>query len=171
MWKYFWLIFLILAVVCLIVTILLIAIWDVLGILDELSGRKAKRQIKLLHEMNARVSSTNLVTSSSSITEDVSVVNEFNSNLIENTPVSESDENSTNTSDNELPSADIIIFSDDVATSYLDNDNVSTSYLDTDNVFSEEYEVATSYLDVSSLNEDNIVKEERLKILEEQSSL
>ena len=171
MWKYFWLIFLILAVVCLIVTILLIAIWDVLGILDELSGRKAKRQIKLLHEMNARVSSTNLVTSSSSITEDVSVVNEFNSNLIENTPVSESDENSTNTSDNELPSADIIISSDDVATSYLDNDNVSTSYLDTDNVFSEEYEVATSYLDVSSLNEDNIVKEERLKILEEQSSL
>lgn len=171
MWKYFWLIFLILAVVCLIVTILLIAIWDVLGILDELSGRKAKRQIKLLHEMNARVSSTNLVTSSSSITEDVSVVNEFNSDLIENTPVSESDENSTNTSDNELPSADIIISSDDVATSYLDNDNVSTSYLDTDNVFSEEYEVATSYLDVSSLNEDNIVKEERLKILEEQSSL
>lgn len=171
MWKYFWLIFLILAVVCLIVTILLIAIWDVLGILDELSGRKAKRQIKLLHEMNARVSSTNLVTSSSSITEDVSVVNEFNSNLIENTPVSESDENSTNTSDNELPSADIIISSDDVATSYLDSDNVSTSYLDTDNVFSEEYEVATSYLDVSSLNEDNIVKEERLKILEEQSSL
>ena len=171
MWKYFWLIFLILAVVCLIVTILLIAIWDVLGILDELSGRKAKRQIKLLHEMNARVSSTNLVTSSSSITEDVSVVNEFNSNLIENTPVSESDENSTNTSDNELPSADIIISSDDVATSYLDNDNVSTSYLDTDSVFNEEYEVATSYLDVSSLNEDNIVKEERLKILEEQSSL
>ena len=171
MWKYFWLIFLILAVVCLIVTILLIAIWDVLGILDELSGRKAKRQIKLLHEMNARVSSTNLVTSSSSITEDVSVVNEFNSDLIENTPVSESDENSTNTSDNELPSADIIISSDDVATSYLDSDNVSTSYLDTDNVFSEEYEVATSYLDVSSLNEDNIVKEERLKILEEQSSL
>lgn len=171
MWKYFWLIFLILAVVCLIVTILLIAIWDVLGILDELSGRKAKRQIKLLHEMNARVSSTNLVTSSSSITEDVSVVNEFNSDLIENTPVSESDENSTNTSDNELPSADIIISSDDVATSYLDNDNVSTSYLDTDSVFNEEYEVATSYLDVSSLNEDNIVKEERLKILEEQSSL
>lgn len=171
MWKYFWLIFLILAVVCLIVTILLIAIWDVLGILDELSGRKAKRQIKLLHEMNARVSSTNLVTSSSSITEDVSVVNESNSDLIENTPVSESDENSTNTSDNELPSADIIISSDDVATSYLDNDNVSTSYLDTDSVFNEEYEVATSYLDVSSLNEDNIVKEERLKILEEQSSL
>lgn len=171
MWKYFWLIFLILAVVCLIVTILLIAIWDVLGILDELSGRKAKRQIKLLHEMNARVSSTNLVTSSSSITEDVSVVNEFNSDLIENTPVSESDENSKNTSDNELPSADIIISSDDVATSYLDNDNVSTSYLDTDSVFNEEYEVATSYLDVSSLNEDNIVKEERLKILEEQSSL
>ena len=56
MWKDLWVGMLLLSFILLVISIVLVFVWNIPGIIDELSGRKAKRQIKLLHELN---SSTN----------------------------------------------------------------------------------------------------------------
>lgn len=56
MWKELWIIMLVLAFVTLGIAILFTFIWDIPNLIDELSGRKAKRQIKMLHELNSSTS-------------------------------------------------------------------------------------------------------------------
>lgn len=161
MWKDLWVGMLLLSFILLVISIVLVFVWNIPGIIDELSGRKAKRQIKLLHELN---SSTN--------TFDNLSTNEIYVGISSGTLLNE--ELSNIDSVEEVRTLGVSSDEDDyeVPTSYL-NDEVEekTSYLD------EDYEVATSYLEE---NEDcntqyetelNVKHNVTIKIIEEQSSL
>lgn len=172
MWKDLWVGMLLLSFVLLVISIVLVFVWNIPGIIDELSGRKAKRQIKLLHELN---SSTN--------TFDNLSTNEIYVGISSGTLLNEELSNidsveevrtlgvSSDEDDYEVPTS---YLNDEVEaqTDYL-NDEVEekTSYLDEDD------EVATSYLEE---NEDcntqyetelNVKHNVTIKIIEEQSSL
>ena len=175
MWKDVWIIMLLLAFIFLAISILLTFIWDVPSLIDELSGRKAKRQIKMLHELNSNTStfdklSTNEIYSGISsgtlLNEELNNIDkdeviEYGSNeayII--SPKEELDDDEESTSflgDNEGNEED---------TSYMDCvDEEATSYLGEDSS-----DDSTSYLNVSS----DIIEAEKNKqitILEEQSSL
>lgn len=161
MWKDLWVGMLLLSFILLVISIVLVFVWNIPGIIDELSGRKAKRQIKLLHELN---SSTN--------TFDNLSTNEIYVGISSGTLLNE--ELSNIDSVEEVRTLGVSSDEDDyeVPTSYL-NDEVEekTSYLDEDD------EVATSYLEE---NEDcntqyetelNVKHNVTIKIIEEQSSL
>ena len=53
MWKEVWIVVLVLAFILLVIAVVLTFIWDIPNLIDELSGRKAKRQIKMLQELNS----------------------------------------------------------------------------------------------------------------------
>lgn len=161
MWKDLWVGMLLLSFILLVISIVLVFVWNIPGIIDELSGRKAKRQIKLLHELN---SSTN--------TFDNLSTNEIYVGISSGTLLNE--ELSNIDSVEEVRTLGVSSDEDDyeVPTSYL-NDEVEekTSYLDEDD------EVATSYLEE---NEDcktqyetelNVKHNVTIRIIEEQSSL
>lgn len=161
MWKDLWVGMLLLSFILLVISIVLVFVWNIPGIIDELSGRKAKRQIKLLHELN---SSTN--------TFDNLSTNEIYVGISSGTLLNE--ELSNIDSVEEVRTLGVSSDEDDyeVPTSYL-NDEVEekTSYLDEDD------EVATSYLEE---NEDcntqyetglNVKHNATIRIIEEQSSL
>ena len=161
MWKDLWVGMLLLSFILLVISIVLVFVWNIPGIIDELSGRKAKRQIKLLHELN---SSTN--------TFDNLSTNEIYVGISSGTLLNE--ELSNIDSVEEVRTLGVSSDEDDyeAPTSYL-NDEVEekTSYLDEDD------EVATSYLEE---NEDcntqyetglNVKHNVTIRIIEEQSSL
>lgn len=161
MWKDLWVGMLLLSFILLVISIVLVFVWNIPGIIDELSGRKAKRQIKLLHELN---SSTN--------TFDNLSTNEIYVGISSGTLLNE--ELSNIDSVEEVRTLGVSSDEDgyEVPTSYL-NDEVEekTSYLDEDD------EVATSYLEE---NEDcntqyetelNVKHSVTIRIIEEQSSL
>lgn len=52
MYRDIWLIMLLVGTLLLIITVVLFFAWGIPSLLDEVSGRKAKKQVKLLHDMN-----------------------------------------------------------------------------------------------------------------------
>ncbi|MGV3076387.1 hypothetical protein ACEE21_15010 [Clostridium baratii] len=163
MWKEIWIIMLVLAFICLAVAILLTFIWDIPNLIDELSGRKAKRQIKMLHELNSSTSTFDKL-STNEIYSGISSGTLLNEELV-NTCEEEEIENYNN--------KDVCSFSEgdeeECSTSYLSEDgDESTSYLEDDT------EDSTSYLDIHEEDSLEHSKEDmglEIKIIEEQSSL
>lgn len=180
MWKEIWILMLVLAFISLAVAILLTFIWDIVNIIDELSGRKAKRQIKMLHDLNSstgtfdKLSTNEIYTGISSgtlLNEELSNIYEEEIKNFDNTNVYDgaSDEVSDTESTSYLSDSEE---DGEETTSYLNDDvEESTSYLDD----KEEYEESTSYLSSDDSTEDlalkGIVEETSIKIIEEQSSL
>lgn len=164
MWKEIWIIMLLVAFICLAGSILLVFLWDVPSLIDELSGRKAKRQIKMLHELNSSTStfdklSTNEIYSSIS---SGTLLNEELHNIdkdeVKDLDINESLEDAEETSTSFLGSEV------EESTSYLADDvSEATSYLG-----EEDYEESTSFL---STEEEVGINPIKITILEEQSSL
>ncbi len=164
MWKEIWIIMLLVAFICLAGSILLVFLWDVPSLIDELSGRKAKRQIKMLHELNSSTStfdklSTNEIYSSIS---SGTLLNEELHNIdkdeVKDFDINESIEDVEETSTSFLGSEV------EESTSYLADDvSEATSYLG-----EEDYEESTSFL---STEEEVGINPIKITILEEQSSL
>lgn len=185
MWKEIWILMLVLAFISLAVAVLLTFIWDIVNIIDELSGRKAKRQIKMLHDLNSstgtfdRLSTNEIysgISSGTLLNEELSNIYEEKIKNFDNTDVYDS------TSKEEGGNEEISYISDndeddEESTSYLNENEDSieevTSYLDDE----EEYEESTSYLsdedveDVKDLTLKGIVEGTVIKVIEEQSSL
>lgn len=178
MWKEIWIIMLLVAFICLVVSMLLTFIWDVPSLIDELSGRKAKRQIKMLHELNSSTStfdklSTNEIYSGISsgtlLNEELNNIDKDEVKEYDNSEayaispkeeLEDEEENSTSFLEGD---------EEEGATSYLseDDEESSTSYMD-----EKDEEDSTSYLDVS---DSDVIKETnnsiKIIVLEEQSSL
>ena len=164
MWKEIWIIMLLVAFICLVGSILLVFLWDVPSLIDELSGRKAKRQIKMLHELNSSTStfdklSTNEIYSSIS---SGTLLNEELHNIdkdeVKDFDINESIEDVEETSTSFLGSEV------EESTSYLADDvSEATSYLG-----EEDYGESTSFL---STEEEVGINPIKITILEEQSSL
>lgn len=53
MLKDIWVVLLVISIVLFVVAVIFIFVWDIPNLIDEISGRKAKRQIKMLHDINA----------------------------------------------------------------------------------------------------------------------
>lgn len=172
MWKDIWIGMLLLSFIMFVISIVLVFVWNIPGIIDELSGRKAKRQIKLLHELN-----------SSTSTFDKLSTNEIYVGISSGTLLNE--ELSNIDSVEEVRTLGVSSDEDDyeVPTSYLNeeveaptdylNDEVEekTAYLD------EDEEVATSYLEETEdcntkcETELNAKLSVTIRVIEEQSSL
>lgn len=158
MWKEVWVIMLLIAFVCLVSSILLVFLWDIPSLIDELSGRKAKRQIKMLHELN-----------SSTSTFDKLSTNEIYSSISSGTLLNEElhnidKENNESLGDVKDISTSFIGSEIEESTSYLaDDDSEATSYV------GEDYgEDSTSFFNTDDEIGVNPIK---IIILEEQSSL
>lgn len=141
-------------------------IWDIPSLVDELSGKKAKRQIKMLHDMNSSTGtfdklSTNeiysTIPSGSLISGELANTSDFNILPISN--------NSFNFSESNSSEEDL-----EESTTYINTDEEgSTSYLSVESCES------TSFLDVTKGNNVNSVEgfknSKTIKVIEEQSSL
>lgn len=164
MWKEIWIIMLLVAFICLAGSILLVFLWDVPSLIDELSGRKAKRQIKMLHELNSststfdRLSTNEIYSSISSGTLLNEELHNIDKDEVKDFDINESIEDVEETSTSFLGS-DV-----EESTSYLADDvSEATSYLG-----EEDYEESTSFL---STEEEVGINPIKITILEEQSSL
>lgn len=167
MWKEIWIVMLIVAFICLAGSILLVFLWDIPSLIDELSGRKAKRQIKMLHDLN-----------SSTSTFDKLSTNEIYSSISSGTFLNEELNNIDKDEVEVYNKKEIIEDVEDDSTSFMESDDEeSTSYLsekepDSTSFIGVDDEESTSYLDTKEdmgvTNEENIRK---IVILEEQSSL
>lgn len=174
MWKEIWIIMLVLAFISLAVAILLTFVWDIPNLIDELSGRKAKRQIKMLHELNSSTSTFDKL-STNEIYSGISSGTLLNEELV-NTCEEEEIKNYNNveicsfSEDDEEGSTSFLSEEGEESTSYLEDSNEedSTSFL------SEDSEESTSYLDTQGDVSLEHIKEDidlKIKIIEEQSSL
>lgn len=153
MYRVLWLGMLLLGLLLLVIAIILFFVWRVLDLMDEISGRKAKRQIRRLHELNigtgslGRMSTTDVY---STLMNGVGVV---------------SDSSSINAVSNETPkkigTADSSYDEDEVAT--CDMSSEKTGYISDMGE-----EGATNFLeDVNSI----LGSKKSISIIEEQSSL
>lgn len=166
MWKEIWIIMIVVGSLLFTVGVILMYIWDIPSLVDELSGKKAKRQIKMLHDMNSSTGtfdklSTNeiysTIPSGSLISGELANTSDFNILPISN--------NSFNFSESNSSEEDL-----EESTTYINTDEEgSTSYLSVESCES------TSFLDVTKGNNVNSVEgfknSKTIKIIEEQSSL
>lgn len=166
MWREIWIIMLILAFICLVIAVLLTFLWDIVNLIDELSGRKAKRQIKMLHELNSGTDTG---------TFDRLSTNEIYSGISSGVFVSEE---SSNTYEDEVEEESTSYLQkedtnyEDESTSYLQKDNTKCDDEESTSFLGDNLEESTSYLDVSDRsNTSSIDKELKIKIIEEQTSL
>lgn len=161
MWKEVWIVVLVLAFILLVIAVVLTFIWDIPNLIDELSGRKAKRQIKMLQELN-----------SSTGTFDKLSTNEIYSGISSGTLLNEELGN-IDTVEVDVPNLDII--------ENKDTEEDATTFLSSDSNVAMDEEPQTSYIDINSSDEESTsflndgVFEEistgKIKIIEEQSSL
>lgn len=178
--KGIWIAMLVFASICLIAAIVLIIIWNIPNLLDELSGRKAKRYIKNLHELNSTTRTFDKMSTNDiymGISSDLLLSEDFNTSdrelIIESNTVNF--EEDLNLKEKELSSS---VEEEDLATSFLTGTSSeiedSTSFLGEDDeektsfLEDEEFEDSTSFLSDNS-KENKIIY--NIKILEEQSSL
>lgn len=166
MWKEIWIIMIVVGSLLFTVGVILMYIWDIPSLVDELSGKKAKRQIKMLHDMNSSTGtfdklSTNeiysTIPSGSLISGELANTSDFNILPISN--------NSFNFSESNSSEEDL-----EESTTYINTDEEgSTSYLSVESCES------TSFLDVTKGNNVNSVEgfknSKTIKVIEEQSSL
>ena len=179
MFKGVWIAMLVFASVCLIAAIVLIIIWNIPNLLDELSGRKAKRYIKNLHELNSTTRTFDKMSTNDiymGISSDLLLSEDFNTSdrelIIESNTVNFEEGLYLQEKEN------FISAEEDLATSFLSDTGSdiedSTSFLGDDTEektsFLEdgELEDSTSFLSSNS-KESKVVY--TIKILEEQSSL
>lgn len=172
MWKDVWIGMLLLSFIMFVISIVLVFVWNIPGIIDELSGRKAKRQIKLLHELNSSTSTFDKL-STNEIYVGISsgtLLNEELSN-IDSVEEVRTMGVSSDADDYEAPTS-YLNEEVEAPTDYL-NDEVEekTAYLD------EDEEVATSYLEETEdcntkcETELNAKLSVTIRVIEEQSSL
>lgn len=183
MWKDIWVLMLVLSFVMLVISIILMYVWDIPKLVDELSGRKAKRQIKMLQELNSSTStfdrlSTNEIYSGIS---SGTLVNEELSNIYK--------EKTERYIHDIPPISSLEVFNSDLATlskvNALEDNEEATSFLNNEDgeptsFLNNEDDESTSFLgdideeSTSFLNEDiieNSLEELSIVLLEEQSSL
>lgn len=158
-----WIIMLVLAFLCFLLGLLLSFIWKVPNLMDELSGRKAKRQIKILQDLNTntetfdRLTTTEIYSSIPSGT----LLNEELVNIDERSFIKGNTSEDEPYIENEYEEKTSILEVDD-KTSLLEDED-GTSIL-------EEDEEGTSLLG-NSYKLENKVSELNISIIEEQSSL
>lgn len=179
MFKGIWIAMLVFASVCLLTAIVLIIIWNIPNLLDELSGRKAKRYIKNLHELNSTTRTFDKMSTNDiymGISSDLLLSEDFNTSdrelIIESNTVNFEEDLSLQEKENSISTEE------DSATSFLSDTGSdiedSTSFLGDDTEektsFLEdgELEDSTSFLSSNS-KESKVIY--TIKILEEQSSL
>lgn len=140
-----WMIMLLVSFLSFVGSILLMFIWKIPDLIDELSGRKAKRQIKLLHEMNIntgafdKLSTTDLYSSlhTGAMVSDLS-------------PISEEEK-------------EVVKKNEDIREVVSDDTDGATSFL-------EETEGETTYMEGDG-NDFSRMMSESIIVLEEQSSI
>lgn len=126
MYKEAWIVMLTLGVLLLFISMLLFFIWGIPDLVDEISGRKAKRQIKLMRDINSTTSNISKF-STDEIYHGIPSGN-FLHEEIPNMNIEVKDEDSDS---NEEFNKGLI--SDDLeATSFLDKDDIETTYLGVD---------------------------------------
>lgn len=146
------LIMLVVGVVLLVISLILIFTLKIPELLDELTGRKAKRQIKRLKELSQGTGSLDgMATDDFYITMPSGTLNSVEVNVVENEEIKDED---------------------DLETNYIDESNLETNYMDEDNEteFMDEVgeDASTNYIDA----ENSILTEKHfIRIIEEQSSL
>ena len=171
MWKEIWVIMLLLAFICLAGSILLVFLWDVPSLIDELSGRKAKRQIKMLHELNSSTSTFDKLSTND-------IYSSISSGTLLNEELNNIGKDEVKGYDNSKPLEDI----EEISTSFIGSEvEESTSYLGegeeeaTSYIEEEDFEESTSFLsteeEVGSILENSNSSSPIITILEEQSSL
>lgn len=126
MYKEAWIIMLTLGVLLLFISMLLFFIWGIPDLVDEISGRKAKRQIKLMRDINSTTSNISKF-STDEIYHGIPSGN-FLHEEIPNMDIEVKDGDSDSNEE-----FDKSLISDDLeATSFLDKDDIETTYLGVD---------------------------------------
>ena len=163
MYREIWIIMLVLSFISLVVGVVLLFIWNIPSIIDELSSRKAKRQIKMLHELNAN----------SGVFEGVST-NEFYSSIPSSSFLYEELSNidsSVQSGDKSKEIKDLNISDsskDSTVSKYEDIGDEATSYIEDEEATSMLVEdESTAYLSEKDMEEKVLV----IKVLKEESSL
>lgn len=158
MLKELWILMLVAGILCLCLSLFLFFIWKIPELLDELSGRKAKRQIQRLKEINSNtgtLSTEEMFTGISMFNGELSAeVEDSFYSVISSEAVEYSSGSINEFKESEEEVEDI----DEVATSDLSEE--STMY------FSAEEDLETSFMD-----EEVIVKGLNIRVIEEFSSL
>lgn len=144
-----WVLMLFSGLFCLFLSMLLFFIWGVPSLIEELSGRKAKKQIELMRSISSNKSGIFSGLSTSEVYMGIS----SGSLLVD-----------------ELNSIKSDYSSGDVADNYINSDYISTSDIEDNNAttYMVEDSTSTTYVDESILN---IPSFSIIKVLEEQSSL
>lgn len=134
MYRELWIVMLSVGVLLLIVSLMLFFIWGIPELIDELTGRKAKRQIKIMHDINLntgvfdKYSTSDIycgIPSGSLVSEDIGSIGSDLSEIKEVVTGSVKDDS---TSYMEIEEATTYV--DEEATSYVGEEDPSTSYLE-----------------------------------------
>lgn len=175
MYREIWLFMLLSGIILLLVSLILFTVWGIPNLIDELSGRKAKRQIKLMHELSAKNRGIDDLKSSevvdTIVTGDILEVPQMALSeevISSNDVVEEVQENVDN--DEDIATSYVNIDNDeDIKTSYVDEEDVATTYIEDDE------DIATTFVedekDIGTYFMGSKKKVSVIKVLEEQSSL
>ena len=139
MYREIWIVMLLIGIILLIVSLVLFFIWGISDLIDELSGKKAKRQIKIMQEMNLdsgvfdKYSTSDIycgIPGGSLVSEDIgSISSDLGSlNEIKEVVTSSQEESNSQFEDDDEETATSYV--DESATTYIEEEDASTSYLD-----------------------------------------
>lgn len=139
MYREIWIVMLLIGIILLIVSLVLFFIWGISDLIDELSGKKAKRQIKIMQEMNLdsgvfdKYSTSDIycgIPGGSLVSEDIgSISSDLGSlNEIKEVVTSSQEESNSQFEDDDEETATSYV--DESTTTYIEEEDASTSYLD-----------------------------------------
>lgn len=169
MFRDIWIVMLVCSFLCFFTGLVLVFVWKIPDTIDELSGRKAKRQIKMMHELNSSTGAfDNMSTKEiySSIPSGSLVDNE-SMGIMDSELEDTSDMFFNDIEDNNEDSATSIMDTTESETSVIE-DEVGTELMDDNSETGFMEEEATGFMDISNtLCSDTL----EIKVLEEQSSL
>lgn len=137
MYREIWILMLIVGILCLVLSLIFFFAWGISDLMDELSGRKAKRQIKIMHEMDLRTdafdkySTSDIysgIPSGSLVSGDIGSISNEVSDAESVEEIRQVVSEATNIDDSDSTS-----YMDEDATSFVEDEEGSTSYIgDTD---------------------------------------
>lgn len=164
-----WLVLLILGIICIVVALILMCVFRVPDLIDELSGRKAKRQIKKLKELNVNTTGGLDLATEDILSAPVDMDKVITPDILVDKRISDkiSGKNTTVESNNESHT-----ISKKVEISEIENDSNKSE--GTTNTEQDTSELSTEYLEETSFMSDiEDYKESisEIELIEEQTSL
>ena len=138
MYREIWIVMLLIGIILLIVSLVLFFIWGISDLIDELSGKKAKRQIKIMQEMNLdsgvfdKYSTSDIycgIPGGSLVSEDIGSISSDLGSLNEIKEVVTSSQEESNSQFEDAEEETATSYVDESATTYIEEEDASTSYL------------------------------------------